>query len=98
MKNILDKEVNNLVTSILPLIISLIFCAFFPNIVDFLGYNGIFVCAMNGFVFPILIKIKILKPEKIKERILLWIELGFIVSLNIGCFFALIFNNPKTDN
>lgn len=56
-----------LVTSVLPLFLSLLLAFAYPDIVNVLGYNGIFVCAFNGYVFPGLMKIQMMREKGVAK-------------------------------
>ena len=55
---------SKLATSVLPLFLSLLLAFAYPDIVNVLGYNGVFVCAFNGYVFPGLMKIQIMREKR----------------------------------
>ena len=61
LRKILKKDINDYIISIVPIILAFLFSAFFPDIIRFLEYNGVVACLTNGFIYPILIKIAILK-------------------------------------
>ena len=46
----------------------------YPNFVNLIGYNAIFVCLFNGFVFPCLLKRKLIKKRNQSTLYLLFID------------------------
>ena len=81
IERIFKNPPNFYLTSILPLILAVLISLFYPQIMNYLGYNSIFSCLPNGFIYPLLIKYQIMVKEK--ERKLF---LGF----NIFCVFVLL--------
>jgi hypothetical protein len=68
--------------NLVPVTMAAILAIAYPNIVNFLSYNALLVCLLNGFIFPILI-VKKIYIEKGRSRFIIW-------SLNLLCFLFVI--------
>ena len=53
IERIFENRTNFYLISILPLFLAVLISAFYPKIMNFLGYNAILSCIPNGFVFPL---------------------------------------------
>ena len=53
-------ESNFIYISLIPFYVSIIISIVYPDIMNFLGYNGVFVIMINGFILPTLMYIKML--------------------------------------
>ena len=71
IERVFKNPPNFYITSILPLIVAVLICMFYPQILNYLGYNAILSCIPNGFIYPLLIKFQLLKKEN-ERKLFIW--------------------------
>jgi len=78
-----------------PLTLACIVTWAYPKIVNFLGYNALIVCLLNGFLFPIMIARKIFVEEKKSFLLIRGLDALTVVLLVISAisFGAIIYND-----
>lgn len=71
-----------------PLYLAILFVMVYPDIINFLEYNGIIVCLSNGFLFPILIKMQLVAERR--KKIYLIALMYVLIGLNSASMFFLL--------
>lgn len=90
LERILKERYNRFVVSFSLITICAFFCAFYPNIINFLGYNGIISCIPNGLIYPLLIKYKSLKGSQILKKTTLIFTTAVILGMSMVSLYHLI--------
>jgi hypothetical protein len=96
-----DHKFSKYTISLVPLTVAALLTIAYPRIVDFLGYNALVVCLLNGFMFPIMIVIRIYKEERKSRSIIfsLYALIFLLLILSGISFVALVndfLNSPET--
>lgn len=87
-RQIFSNNINYYLMSLTPLYLAILFVMVYPNIVNFLEYNGIIVCLSNGFLFPILIKMHLVTSKA--QKFGLGLLMFALVALNAASMFFLL--------
>jgi hypothetical protein len=90
-----DSKPNHYLVSLGPLFLAFVLSWSYPKIVNFLGYNALIVCLLNGFMFPIMIARKIFVKEGRSRWVIHGLDALTFVLLAISAvsFGAIIYND-----